>query len=370
MKVAVFGSYAPSLWLFRAPMMRAMVAAGHEVTGLAPNGDQALIDNLASIGVAYRHVPLGRTGLNPLEDLRSLLAIRAALKDLRPDVLLSYTIKPVIYGSYAASMVGVPHCHAMVTGLGSSLMGEGFKRKCMAALSKWLYRRGLSGIEGVFFQNPDNRAFFEKHRLLPATCRITQINGSGVDLAQFPFTPQAAPPLTFLLVGRVTREKGIMEFVEAARRLKAKHPGTRFHLLGGYDTNPSAISKSQVQAWVDEGTIEYLGTVKDVRPMLSAAQVVVLPSYGEGTPRSVLEAMAMGRAVVTTLAPGCKETVIEGQTGFLVPTRNVEALAEAMERFITDPGLAIRMGAAGRAYAEEKYDVDKVNAVILKALGL
>ncbi|WLT30181.1 glycosyltransferase family 4 protein [Geothrix sp. PMB-07] len=368
--MAVFGSYAPSLWLFRAPMMRAMVAAGHEVIGLAPDGDQVLIDHLASIGVAYRHVPLGRTGLNPLEDLRSILAIRAALKELKPDVLLSYTIKPVIYGSYAASLVGVPHCHAMVTGLGSSLMGEGFKRKCMAFLSKWLYRKGLARVEGVFFQNPDNQAFFEANRLLPATCRITQINGSGVDLAQFPLTPQPAVPLTFLLVGRMTREKGIVEFVEAARRIKAKHPATRFHLLGGYDTNPSAISEAQIQAWVNEGVVQYLGTVKDVRPMLAEAQVMVLPSYGEGTPRSVLEAMAMGRAAVTTLAPGCKETVIDGQTGFLVPPKNIEALTEAMERFIADPGLATRMGIAARAYAEDKYDVDKVNAVIMKAMGL
>jgi len=370
MKVAVFGSYAPSLWLFRGPMMQAMVAAGHEVVALAPDGDEVLIENLASIGVSYRAVPLGRTGLNPIEDLRTVSAMVSVLKDIRPDVILSYTIKPVIYGSIAAFLARVPHRHAMITGLGSTLMGEGFKMRCVAIASKALYRLALARNEGVFFQNPDDRAFFEQNRLVPHACKVTPINGTGVDLAHYAQAPLPSGPLTFLLVARLTREKGVLEFVEAARQLKAQYPDLRFQLLGGYDTNPSAISEAQVEAWSQEGIIEYLGTVRDVRPFLAKAQVMVLPSYGEGTPRSVLEAMAVGRAVVTTLVPGCKETVIDGQTGFLVPARDPAALAGAMLRFQTDPDLARRLGEAGRTYAEDKYDVNKVNRVILGALGL
>ena len=370
MKVAVFGGYAPSLSSFRGPMMRAMVEAGHEVVGLAPGEDPTVIANLAAIGVGYKAIPLGRTGLNPLEDLRSLRAIMATLKEIRPDLLLSYTIKPAIYGSLAAARVGVPHRHAMITGLGSTLMGKGFKMGCMAAVAKWLYRHGMAKNEGVFFQNPDDRSFFERNNLLSPACRVTLINGSGVDLERFSYSPQPAGPLTFLLIARLTREKGVVEYVEAARLLKALYPEVQCQLLGPIDSNPTAIPRDQVTAWEREGIVQYLGTTRDVRPLLARAQVMVLPSYGEGTPRSVLEAMAMGRAVVTTLVPGCKETVIDGKTGFLVPSKNQFALAEAMGRFQLDPALAQRMGTAARTYAEDKYDVNKVNKVIMQALGL
>ena len=370
MKVAVFGGYAPSLPLFRGPMMRAMVEAGHEVVGFAPGEDATVIADLAAIGVGYRAIPLGRTGLNPWEDFRTLRAINATLKEIRPDLLLSYTIKPVIYGSFAAARVGIPHRHAMITGLGSVLMGEGFKMRCMAVVAKWLYRYGMARNEGVFFQNPDDHAFFERNGLLSPHCRVTLINGSGVDLGHFAYAPQPAGPLTFLLIARLTREKGVMEFVEAARILKSRNPEVRCQLLGPFDSNPSAIPPNQVTAWEREGIIQYLGSSKDVRPILAEAHVFVLPSYGEGTPRSVLEAMATGRAVVTTLAPGCKETVIDGKTGFLVAVKDSAALAEAMVRFQADPALASKMGMAARIYAEDKYDVNKVNEVIMKALGL
>jgi glycosyltransferase involved in cell wall biosynthesis len=305
-----------------------------------------------------------------LEDLRTLRCIMAALEDIRPDLLLSYTIKPVIYGSLAAAKVGVPHRHAMITGLGSTLMGEGFKMKCTAVVAKWLYRHGLAKNEGVFFQNPDDQAFFERNHLLNPGCRVTLINGSGVELDQFAYAPQPPGPMTFLLIARLTREKGIVEYVEAAGLLKAIYPEARCQLLGPFDSNPAAISRSQVTAWEREGIIQYLGTVDDVRPHLAGAHVMVLPSYGEGTPRSVLEAMAMGKAVVTTQVSGCRETVIDGQTGFLVPPKDPVALAEAMGRFLADPALAQKMGTAARTYAEGKYDVNKVNKIILKALGL
>jgi glycosyltransferase involved in cell wall biosynthesis len=258
----------------------------------------------------------------------------------------------------------------MITGLGSALIGEGFKMTCLAMVAKWLYRRALAGNEGVFFQNPDDRAFFEQNHLLAPGCRITMINGSGVDLERFTYAAPPSGDLTFLMMARLTRDKGLVEFVEAARLLKARHPEVRCRLLGPLDSNPTAISQQQVSAWEREGIVEYLGSTDDVRPALAQAQVFVLPSYGEGTPRSVLEAMATGRAVVTTLAPGCKETVLEGQTGFLVPPRDPVALANAMGRFIEEPSLIPKMGIAARALAEDKYDVNKVNAVILKALGL
>ena len=370
MKVAVFGCYAPSLLNFRGPMLEAMVAAGHEVVALAPEDDPAVRERLAALGVAYHSVPLNRTGMNPLRDLASLRAMTRTLRALKPDLILSYTIKPVIWGTLAAAKAGIPRRHCMITGLGSSLQGRGPKMGLLSLLARSLYKASLSKAHGVFFQNPDDRAFFESRKLLPAGCRITLINGSGVDLDRFAPAPLPPEPPVFLFVGRLVRDKGIFEFVEAARRLKAQCPEARCRILGPFDSNPTAVSMEQVEAWVQEGIVEHLGKKSDVRPDLHAAHVIVLPSYGEGTPRSVLEAMACGRAVITTWAPGCKETVLPEATGLLVPVRDAGALAEAMGRLAGDPELVARMGVRGRAYAEEKYDVHKVNAVILEALGL
>jgi glycosyltransferase involved in cell wall biosynthesis len=351
-------------------MLKAMVQAGHEVVGMAPGEDPDIARDLATLGVGYRAVPMGRTGLNPLQDLRTLLALRRAMKELRPDLLLSYTIKPVIYGSLAGAWAGVPRRHAMITGLGSALMGEGPARRAVAAVARQLYRFGMAGNQGVFFQNPDDRAYFERHGLVPATCRITMINGSGVDVGHYAPAPLPPGPVRFLMIARLTRDKGLLEYVEAARLLKARHPEARCRLLGAFDPNPTGVSREQMDAWQREGLVEHLGSTQDVRPFLADTHVFVLPSYGEGTPRSVLEAMSMGRAVITTLAPGCKETVLPERTGLLVPPKDASALAGAMGRFFEDPSLVPAMGAAGRALAEDKYDVDKVNKVIMKALEI
>jgi glycosyltransferase involved in cell wall biosynthesis len=359
-------------------MLQAMVAAGHEVVALAPAEDIALspgedpafvTSRLAAMGVRFQPVPLGRTGLNPLADLLTLRALIVTFKAIRPDLLLSYTIKPVIYGSLAAAWAGVPHRFSMITGVGSALQGEGLRMGLLAAIAKRMYRMGLAKNEGVFFQNHDNRTFFEGNRLLAPGCRITMINGSGVDLAHYAPSPMPEGPVTFLMVARVSRDKGVLEFAEAARQLKARHPEVRCILVGPIDSNLTALSTDLLDQWGREGILDYRGATSEVRPYLADSHVFVLPSYGEGTPRSVLEAMSAGRAVITTLAPGCKETVIEGETGFLVPVQDSAALAEAMGRFVADRSLAATMGARGRAFAADKFDVHKVNQVILKALG-
>lgn len=370
MRIAVFGGFAPSLLNFRAPMMRAMVEAGHQVIGLAPEQDAHVEAQLAAMGIGYQPVPLSRTGMNPARDYASIRALTQVFKTLKPDLLLSYTIKPVIFGSVAAARAGVPNRFAMITGLGSGLQGTGFRSRLLALLIRRLYHWGLAANQGIIFQNPDDESFFLNHGLLPSNCAITRINGSGVDLDHFTQVHLPKGPLTFLMVARLVQDKGLWEFVQAARLLKSSHPEANCQLLGPFDTNPTAVSREVVAGWESEGIIQYLGETQDVRPFLSNAHVAVLPSYGEGTPRSVLEAMAMGRAVVTTQAPGCKETVVEGQTGLLVPPRDAGALAEAMGRLAGDFPLIEQMGAAGRRYAEQRYDVHAVNRDILAALGL
>lgn len=370
MKIAVFGSYAPSLINFRGPLLQAMVNAGHNVVGLAPEDDLTIRKKLQALGVEYKPVPLRRTGLNPIHDLVCIENLVQAFKTLKPDLLLSYTVKPVVYGSLAAAYAGIPKRYSMITGLGSSLRTVNWKTHLTSHAVKLLYRGSLSFNHGVFFQNPDDMNFFTHHRLIAPNCPKILIHGSGVDLDYFQYVPLKKTPLTFLMIARLTRDKGVFEYIEAARILKAQYPHVRCCLLGPFDSNPNAISREQVQAWQREGVVEYQGETDDVRPFLMEAHIFVLPSYGEGTPRSVLEAMAMGRAVITTQVAGCKETVLHEKTGFLVPAQEALALAKAMQRFVMDPQLVEPMGLEGRTYAEQKYDVHQVNQVILQTLRL
>jgi len=275
----------------------------------------------------------------------------------------------VIYGSIGAAIAGVDKICSMVTGLGYTFSKETFKQKLVGFIARGLYRTALRFNEVVFFQNPDDLSLFRELGLVKEGSCPTLINGSGVNLEYYSPRPLPARP-SFLLVARLIVEKGICEYAEAARILKQKYPSVSFRLVGEIDVNPSAIPSDQLQAWIDDGVIDYLGKLDDVRPAIEASSVYVLPSYREGVPRSVLEAMSMGRAVITTDTPGCRETVVDAANGLLVPPKDATSLAQAMETFIIDPGLAATMGRQSRLLAEERFDVHKVNHVILSRLGL
>lgn len=368
-RIAVLGSLPESLVNFRGPMLAAMRAAGHEVHGVGPSAKASTMAELNSLGVQFHEVPLNRASLNPIGDLNTIWALLALFRRLRPDHVLAYTIKPVIYGGIAARMARVPHYHAMITGLGYTLSGVDLRGRMIAPLVRALYRQSLAYAEKVFFQNPDNLAAFQEGGLLRDVNQAIMIAGSGVDLDKFYRAPLYRRP-DFLMIARLLRDKGVMEYVEAARIVKRKHPEARFRLVGWIDANPMAISPVQLQEWVDEGIIEYLGRLDDVRIALADAAVYCLPSYHEGMPRTALEAMAMGRPVITTDVPGCRETVCDGENGFLVTAGNAQALADAMLRFVDDLDIIFSMGAASRRRAEQHYDVHSVNRVILNAMGL
>jgi glycosyltransferase involved in cell wall biosynthesis len=371
MKIIVLGSYAPSLINFRGRLIEEMVQAGHSVVACAPGSDPDTQAALAARGARYLSVPIERTGLNPLRDAWSIARLTRVLRKVRPDLLFSYTHKPVIYGSIAARLAGVPQVFAMITGLGYAFAGGRQLRRCMVReVMTLLYRASLRSATGIFFQNRDDLADFQRLAIVSGRHKLIRVNGSGVDVDHFRYAPPAIEPPVFLLIARLLRCKGIVEYVEAARRLRARFPEARFRLLGPTDSNPDGIAARDLERWQGEGLIEYLGAAADVRPHLRASTVYVLPAYREGVPRTVLEAMATGRAIVTTDAPGCRETVIGGANGFLVPVGDVPALADAMERFIRRPELALEMGAKSRALAEEIYDVRSVNAVMLDAMGL
>ena len=370
MKIILLSGFAESLVLFRGHLMAAMAKAGHEVIACAPEDKLEIAGKLRALGVVYRPIPLERAGLNPLKDLGFFLRVTRFLRRERPDMLFCYTIKSVIYGSLAARRARIPAVFSMITGLGYAFLGETFRQKLLGKIAQALYRRALADNRAVFFQNPDDRQLFVYLGLVRDKGQTVLVSGSGVDLDHYAEAPLPPGARVFVLIARLLRDKGVVEYAEAARLLKKKYPHIRFRLIGPFDVNPASLKPKQVQAWQNEGFIEHEGWVSDVRPTIAAAIVFVLPSYREGTPRTVLEAMAMGRPIVTTDVPGCRETVIDGENGFLVPAKNVPALAQAMERFILQPELIAPMGRRSRQIAEAKFNVHKVNEVILHAMGI
>lgn len=358
---------------FRGPLIRDLVAAGVHVNALAPDYNDELRQSIQALGANPVDFQLTRTGMNPVRDGMDTLRLASLLRRLRPDVTLGYFVKPVIYGTLAAWLAGVSRRVAMIEGLGYVFTFSGdrqpWRRKLLKALVSSLYRFSLGRAHQVIFLNQDDLGEFVGASLVHEE-KAVNLGGIGVDLSEWPVAPTHVQPVTFLLAARLLREKGIVEYAEAARLVKVRHPEVRFVLLGGLDPNPGGLSQAEVQAWVTEGLLEWPGHVV-VKPWLAQASVYVLPSYyREGLPRSTQEAMAMGRPVITTDAPGCRETVEEGVNGLLVPVRDVPALAEAMLRFVQNPSLIESMGRESRRLAEMHFDVRKINERLLGILGV
>jgi glycosyltransferase involved in cell wall biosynthesis len=372
MRLALITSQAFSLSNFRGPLIKALVSKGVEVFAMAPDFDEETYKLVRSLGAVPVDCSFNRTGVNPFRDGFDMLRLAVQLRRLRPDMMLGYFIKPVIFGTLAGWLAGVPRRLAMIEGLGyvfTPMVGrQPVLRIVLRRLVSALYRFALARANKVIFLNSDDIAEFVGVGLVPEA-KVFKLGGIGVDLADWPLTESVTKPVTFLLVARLLKEKGIVEYAEAARLVKASHPDVRFVLLGGLDPNPGGLSLPEVQAWVTEGLLEWPGHVT-VRPWLAQASVFVLPSYREGVPRSTQEAMAMGRPVITTDAPGCRETVDEGVNGFLVGVRNVSSLAAAMMRFVEDPALIVEMGRESRRLAEARFDVRKSNQRLLEILGV
>lgn len=373
MRIAIQAGLPSSLINFRGPLVKALCDSGLEVHAVAPGltSDEGTKHQLQQWGVILHDVPLHRAGLNPLMDLATLRAYVGIMREIKPDMVLGYTIKPVIYGTLAAWLTRIPKRFALITGLGYAFTGEvRGKRKLIQGVARGLYRQALKRTCLVYFQNPDDEALFRRLGLVPGSVVSRVVNGSGIDTASFDIAPLPAGAPHFLLIARLLGDKGVREYVHAATAVRALHPHIKFRLVGDLDSNPDSISRAELDGWIKAGDIEYLGRLDDVRPAIVDSSVYVLPSYREGTPRTVLEAMAMGRAVITTDAPGCRETVVDGDNGYLVPVKDVDALTTAMLRFVEQPALVSSMGKRAREVAVEKYDVHKVNAQMLQGMGL
>lgn len=380
MKFLIIASYLPSILNFRGKLLEAISKKNFEIHIACP--DFALfpqeVQQLKQLGYTLHEIPMQRAGTNPIADLKTLVAIYKIAKKIRPDYVLSYTIKPVIYGTLAAWIAKAPYRFALVTGLGYAFQNveeANGKRSIFQKLVHGLYKQALARSQKVFFQNPDDLKLFQDLKLLDNKIPAVVVNGSGVNVQDFlvmdlPKDNQGQGKISFLLIARLLVDKGVREYAEAAQKIKQRYPNVEFHLVGWIDENPTAIAQEELDEWIADGRLKYWGKLADVRPAIAASSIYVLPSYREGTPRTVLEAMAMGRAVITTNAPGCKETVIHGENGFLIEVKSSESLVKAMQQFILDPSLIEKMGKRSREIALNKYDVNAVNKHMLSEMGL
>ncbi|KFL26631.1 hypothetical protein JP74_12920 [Devosia sp. 17-2-E-8] len=370
-RVTIVAGLARSLVNFRGPLIDALLAAGHEVEAIAPPADEVTLAWLKERNITFVPVDLARSSLSPFKDLQVFNQIRSALARSKPDVLIAYTIKPVIYGILAAFFAGVRRRYAMITGLGYAFTGgeASIKRKLVYQVATTLYRIALSRAQVVLFQNPDDLAAFRQAGILSENARVAIVNGSGVDTAHYVPSPLPETP-QFLMISRLVADKGVAEYIEASRLLHEILPDAGFHLVGPRDPNPAVLNFAMLDEAIESGAITYHGELADVRPAIAACSIYVLPSYREGTPRSVLEAMAMARPIITTDAPGCRETVEDGVNGILVSVKDVQALADAMKRLASDASLRHLMGQASRARAVAKYRAEDVAAAVLDACDL
>lgn len=365
-KIVIALNTAWNLVNFRAGLIRALVAEGYEVVAVAPN--DAYASRLAELGCRFVALPMDNKGTHPGRDLLLFFRFLNLLRRERPDVFLGYTIKPNVYGSLAAHMLGIPVVNN-IAGLGTAFI----RNNWLTRLVRLLYKTAFSRSHHVFFQNNEDLQMFVERGLVPAD-KVSRLPGSGIDLGVFHYVPMSSlenRSFCFLLVARLLWDKGVGEYVEAARMVRRKYPATTFQLLGFLDVkNQTAVSSVQMDDWVNEGVVEYLGVADDVKPYLAAADCVVLPSYREGVPRSLLEAAAMGRPIVTTDAIGCRDAVDDGVNGLLCCVGDASDLAEKMQRIVEmSPIERELMGNAGRKKMEFEFDEKIVIDRYLRVTG-
>ncbi|WP_213994637.1 glycosyltransferase family 4 protein [Arsukibacterium sp.] len=373
-RIAVVGTLAETMLGFRADLLKTMAAAGHQVYAFATDYDENSIAAVKALGVTPVSYQLSRFSLNPLADLKTCWQLYKLFKQYQISLSFCYFAKPVIYGSLAAWLARVPLRVAKIEGLGRAFTvpasGLTVKAKALRRLQVALYQLSLPTTHCVFLLNQDDKTdLIDQYRInLKQLCVL---KGIGVELDNFPIMPVPTEPVRFIFVGRLLNEKGIRYYLAAAEQLKKRYPQVEFVVLGQPDAGAGALSATELEYYVSNNIVRYPGKVANVVPFLVQSSVFVLPSYyREGVPRSTQEAMAIGRAIITTDAPGCRETVEQGYNGILVPVHDQAALEQAMLYFIQQPEQICTMGLHSRKLAEQHFDVHKTNARIMNLLNL
>lgn len=367
MKILVVSPKNKTVFNFRGDLIKDMIAKGNDVYVTGPNKD--FVDDIMALGVKkFIEIPLVKDNTSITGDFAYLKKLKAVMKEIQPELVFEYTIKPVIYGSIAARSCGIKKIYPMVTGLGRVYASESIKTKAVRLITKILYKTAFKGCNKVIFQNPDDvQEFVDGHYLPSDKCVV--VNGSGVNMERFYRSDIPEKPV-FLMVSRIIKEKGVLDFANAAREVKKKAPEARFIVLGGYDKSIGALKEEDIKEYIDDGSIELPGEVKDPVSFYAQASVFVLPSYyREGLPRTILEGMSCGRPIITTDWTGCREPIEDGVNGYLVPIKNPEELAKRMYELATNREKVLRMSDVAYKTCKEKYAVEIVNQQMRKVMG-
>ena len=373
-KIIIIGTTASGILGFRMDLIKSLVAKGHTVHAFAIDYTDVHKKQVVQLGAIPETYTLNRTGMNPVADMLATVKLAKKIKKIQPDLVFSYFSKPVIFGTLAAKLAGVPRCIAMLEGLGFTFTeqpnGLLFKTKIIRAVQVILYRLVFPFLDCIIFLNPDDSVDLVEHYRLKIK-QVSVLGGIGLNLVDYPYSAPQIQPVRFMFIGRLLAEKGINEYIAAAQLVKQKYPDAECVVLGGLDEgNPGGLTQQKLNSLIEQDLVIYPGHVNNVQEWLAGSSVFVLPSYREGVPRSTQEAMAIGRPVITTDVPGCRETVVDGVNGFLVPPWSPQALAEKMIYFIENPEQVELMGLESYRMAQEHFDAKKVNKKLIELLGL
>lgn len=375
MKVVIIGTVASSFLGFRLGLIQNILQQGCQVYAFTSEYTEDELKKIEALGAIPITYALNRGGLNPLADMKSTYLLSKKIQKINPDLVFSYFVKPVIFGTLAAKLAKVPKIVGMLEGLGYTFTdqpeGLSKKIKLIRKIQVFLYKAALPQLNQLIFLNPDDpKDLLEIHSI--KVKKVEVLGGIGLNLEDYPYSNSYPSNPTFIFIARLLAEKGIHDYISAARSVKNKYPNTKFIVLGTIDKEAlGALRESELQQLIEENIVEYPGHVNNVSEWIRKSSVFVLPSYyREGVPRSTQEAMAIGRPVITTDVPGCRETVVDGVNGFLVEKWNPQALAEKIIYFIEHPEQIEKMGYESYKIAQEKFDADKVNQRLLNILGL
>ena len=367
MKFLMISPKNRTVYNFRGDLIKKIISCGYEVVVTGP--DLTDVEKITELGATFKEIKMNKTGTSVVGDLKYCYKLYKLIKSEKPDVTLGYTVKPVVYGAIASKLAGVKRVCGMVTGGGYTFTSKTLKAKVLGFIVRFLYRIGFACSDCIIFQNGDDlEEFCSKKLANKKKCNV--VNGSGVNMEKF--IPVPVPEkMVFFMLSRLLKSKGVVEYLKAADMVKKEYPDVEFKLLGKFEYEmQDAVDEAYVRDYIDRGIIELYPETNDVRPYFEQCSVYVLPSYREGTPRTVLEAMAMGRPIITTDANGCRETVKNGVNGYLVPVGDENALAEAMKKMIENPELVNKMAEESLKYCTEKFEVGKVNDDMCMYLGI
>lgn len=368
MRIMISASHGRSLINFRGSLIKEMIMHGHEVICTSIEAEAEMGASISQLGAAYICIPGTRTGIGLLSNIRMLLGYIKVYHQWKPDLCFLYMSKPVVLGGLAAMICGIKHRVVFVTGLEVVFYSKGFRNTVIRNLLRLAFKIVHSGCEKIFFMSNDDYIKMLRWKLVKQE-QAVKVNGSGVNMEYF--TRKNLPQEDVVcMTARLLWSKGIKEYAEAAEMVRKKYPHVMFFLVGGLDENPEAITKPELEALIEKGNIHYCGYAEDVRSYLERCTIFVLPSYHEGNGRSIVEAEAVGRPIITTTAPGCCETVVDGYNGFLVPPKNAAALADKILLLLVHPELKMKMAELSYQLCCEKYDVRKINQIFIDELNL